>query len=100
MRGSIFQTVSSSRLVTQIAPAAAVIACGSLPTGTRVELPSRSSSITPPFVGATPQTRPNATVSAVTPTAPGSVRSTVPWTGSIIETVPSAEFATQTFCSP
>src|SRR6185437_8860513 len=100
--GSILQTELSCRFVTQMEPAACVIACGSLPTGILLEVPSALSSTTPPLVGATHQTWPNATVRAVTPTAPGSVRTTPPSTlaGSISETVPSAEFATQTLLAP
>src|SRR5207249_11831676 len=70
---------------------AAVIACGSLPTETLLELPPGSTLTTPPFVGATAQTAPNATVSAVTPIAPGNVRSTFPLSGSMREIVPRSE---------
>src|SRR5205807_1657474 len=96
----ILETKASCRFATQIAPAAAVMASGSLPTGTVRDRPLSPSSMTSPVAGATAQPWSTATVRAVTPTAPGSVRSTRPRAGLISETVPSAAFATHTFCRP
>jgi hypothetical protein len=101
-RGSILEMVPSARFVTQSAPAPTATASGSTPTPIRdsTGLDRGSSATTVADDGDATQMRRKPTATPEAPTTAGNVFVRLPLAGAMRDTVPSAEFVTQTPPSP